>query len=130
RRTALLFRVETSHKRTSPSTLPVARVFPSGEKSAHSTGALCPLRAPISRFARKSQSFTESFQLPEAINVPSGEHLAKPIQAFVFALGKVCNSRCAATSHTLTVRSLLPVTRMLPLSKKAAEKMPPLCPLR
>lgn len=110
--------VATSQSLIVPSTLPEARILPSGENATVTTESECPVRMRSTRPLITSQSITLRSELPEASVRPSGVNLTEKTSPECPL--KVCNLR-HSTSQNLTVLSLPPEATKRPSGENAME---------
>ena len=97
--------VATSHNRTVPSSLPVARVLPSGLNATDQTAPACAVRGlPIWRWVATSHNRTVPSSLPVARVLPSGLN-ATDQTSRVCPVRGLPIWRWVATSHSRTVVS-------------------------
>ena len=119
----ICWRVATSHNRTVPSALPLARVLPSGLNATEKTESVC---------ACEGRDTAEADHVPQphrAIAAAAGQGLAVRAERHrqVAGVEPVKLPICwrVATSHNRTRASLLPLARVLPSGLNATEKTEP-----
>ena len=127
---AIWWPVATSHSRTVPSSLPLARVLPSGLNATEQTASVWPVSGlPIGWPVATSHNRTVPSSLPLARVLPSGLNATETTLP-VWPVSGLPIWRPVATSHSRTVPSALPLARVLPSGLNATELTAPVWPVR